>query len=312
MVVFFKVLFVQFNLSDYLGHTTFVTGPEKHCGKTTFMNRVFGLCSRAVSEGTHPGKPPAVLTVGYDGEARDYLSGARKPSVPVRTGDIFVTAERFLRSSGALPEILETVPGSTALGRIAVARAGRCGSVALVGPEGNSAVSWILGFLSMENLADTVLIDGAINRITQVSGIPGSSFVYVLRIDRVNQGKSMERMQRIAALAGLPVYGGHGDGKKSGSVAFVEGALTAQTLAAVPPSADAIVIDDFTKVFLEAGELNALLRSKRVLVRTPIDFRGFAISCRGLDDGEFLRMLPGETMAGKTIQNLYRDIGALA
>ncbi len=303
---------MQFNLSDYLGRTTFVTGPEKHCGKTTFMNRVFGLCSRAVSEGAYPGKPPAVMTVGYDGEARDYLSGARKPAVPVRVGDIFVTAERFLRSSAVLPEIIETVPGSTALGKIAVARAGRAGNVALVGPEGNSSVSWILELLASEKLADTVLVDGAINRITQVAGIPGAAFVYVLRIDRVNLRKSVERMQRIAALAGLPVYDIHGDAVLEGNLAFLEGALTSQSLATVPASATTLVIDDFTKIFLDAGELAALLRSKRLLVRASIEFHGFAISCRGLEDDEFLRKLPDAAIAVRTVANLYHDAGAFA
>jgi|GEM_PF-4358029 len=64
---------------DFLGRVTFVTGPEKHCGKTTFMNRAAEIARRGARAAGLPG--PALLTVGYDGEARDFLSGARKPAL---------------------------------------------------------------------------------------------------------------------------------------------------------------------------------------------------------------------------------------
>jgi len=87
---------------DFLGRVTFVTGAEKHCGKTTFMNRAAQLARRGAAAEGRPG--PALLTVGYDGEARDFLSGARKPAVPVAAGDIIVTTERFAKP--CCPEIL--------------------------------------------------------------------------------------------------------------------------------------------------------------------------------------------------------------
>ena len=119
---------------DFLGRVTFVTGPEKHCGKTTFLNRALSLARAA-------GERPAFLSIGYDGEARDSLSAARKPSVPVSPGDVVVSAERFLRDSRILPEILEALSGSSAFGRICVARARRPGRLVLVGPEGNEGVA---------------------------------------------------------------------------------------------------------------------------------------------------------------------------
>ena len=174
----------------YPGTVMFISGPEKHCGKTTFMNRAMLLARRGT---TMAGKaPPAVMTVGYDGEVRDYLTGVRKPAVPISCGDVFVTAERFLRQSGTCPEILDVAPGAGVLGRLCIARASRDGVVALVGPEGNKAVAWILESLVEGGLADTVLVDGAINRITQAASRSSARFVYVLRVDRAGLHRAVE------------------------------------------------------------------------------------------------------------------------
>jgi hypothetical protein len=147
------------------------------------------------------------MTVGYDGEARDFLTGVRKPAVPVCCGDVFVTAERFLRQSGTCPEILDVAPGVGALGRLCIARASRDGVVALVGPEGNKAVAWILETLVDGGLADTVLVDGAINRITQAASRKAARFVYVLRVDRAGLRRAWTGFAASVALMALPVAG---------------------------------------------------------------------------------------------------------
>ncbi|HPE37582.1 MAG TPA: hypothetical protein PK625_10535 [Spirochaetales bacterium] len=269
---------------DFLGSVTFITGPEKNCGKTTFMNRAAELARRASRE--RGLRAPAILTVGYDGETRDFLSGARKPSVTVDARDVFVTAERFLRSGGAAPEILDLVPGSTALGRLAVARATRRGTVALIGPEGNAAVDWTIARVVDGGLADTVFVDGAINRVTQVAGRPGAKLVYVMRVDRATLSRSGAQARRLAALVGLPVAEPGAPG-----VLEFEGALTADEAGRLPRQTDAVSVADFTKVFLDASELAAFTRTRALYVRRPVDFAGFSVSLRGVAQAEFLAEL---------------------
>lgn len=301
---------------DFVGRVTFVTGPEKHCGKTTFMNRAAALARRGARESGR--SAPALLTVGYDGEARDFLSGARKPAVPVEPGDLVVTTERFARPCS--PEILDALPGSTALGRLCVARAGRPATVALVGPEGNSLVAWAVRRILDDGLADTVLVDGAINRVTQAASIDGARFVYALRVDAAGLERSVSRVRRMAALAGLPLAAagspagrddgrGHGDGHcddSRGRVA-VSGALTAETAARLPPSAEEVVVDDFTKVFLSDAELAAFTRGRRLLVARRVEFGGFVVACRGLSDDAFLERLADDSIAAAVAFNPYEE-----
>ncbi|HRW24788.1 MAG TPA: hypothetical protein P5298_10290 [Spirochaetia bacterium] len=291
---------------DFVGRVTFVTGPEKHCGKTTFMNRAAALARRGARESGRAA--PALLTVGYDGEARDFLSGARKPAVPVEPGDLVVTTERFARPCS--PEILDALPGSTALGRLCVARAGRPATVALVGPEGNSLVAWAVRRILDDGLADTVLVDGAINRVTQAASIDGARFVYAVRVDAAGLDRSVSRVRRMAALAGLPLASadapaGGGEGA-CGSVA-VSGALTAETAARLPPSAEEVVVDDFTKVFLSDAELAAFTRGRRLLVARRVEFGGFVVACRGLSDDAFLERLADDSIAAAVAFNPYEE-----
>lgn len=281
---------------DFLGRVTFVTGPEKHCGKTTFMNRAAELARRGARASGLPG--PALLTAGYDGESRDFLSGAHKPAVPVSTGDIILTTERFARP--CFPEIIDVLPGHTALGQLCIARARRVSVVALVGPDGNSQIAWAIDRIVAEGLTDTVLVDGAINRITQVASIGSARFVYVLRVDRGTLGQALARVRRIGTLIGLPLAA-----ETSSGTFWLDDALTAETAARLPTGAREVVVEDLTKVFLGDSELRAFIRERTLQVRRRISFGGFVVSCRGLRDGEFLGALDDERLAGMIAFNPY-------
>lgn len=277
------------------GRTLFAAGPGKDAGKTTFLVRAAALARRAAAEAGL--KPPALLSVGYDGEARDFLSGARKPSVPVEPGDVYVTAERFLRQGGASPEILEAAPGRSALGRLCVARATRAGRAALVGPEGNGIIAELLSLILDGGLASTALVDGSVNRITQVASRRDALMAYAQRIDRGNLDASLDAMRRIALLMGLPLAGAAGEGaapEAPEAAAFeLDGALTVAVAATLPKEARAVIAGDFTKIFLDYRALLAFMRTRRLYVRTRPEFAGFIAVTRGLPDEAILGRLSG-------------------
>lgn len=292
---------------SWLGRTLFAAGPGKDAGKTTFLVRAAVLARRAAAEAGL--KPPALLSVGYDGEARDFLSGARKPSVPVEAGDVYVTAERFLRQGGASPEILEAAPGRSALGRLCVARATRSGRAALVGPEGNGIVAELLSIILDGGLASTALVDGSVNRITQIASRRDALMAYALRIDRGNLDSSLDAMRRVALLLGLPLAG-DAEAADGHPAAFeLDGALTAAGAAALPKEARAVIVGDFTKVFLDYRALLAFLRTRSLLARSRPYFAGFVAVTRGLRDEAVLGRLRGAdepTLGGRALADWMR------
>lgn len=305
---------MRLDVRDFLGRVTFITGPGKDCGKTTLLNACLALAREA-------GDRPAFFGIGFDGEARDSLSGLRKPRIEARPGEVFVTAEPYLRASRCLPEILDVLPGSTALGRLAIARAHRPGAVTLVGPERNELASWALSRIHDEGWARTVLVDGAINRITQVAAFGGARFVFSVRVSPSDLERQARRLRLVSTLLGLPPFvdgdgqrgdgraggagGDHATGGLPGSAYFLDGPLTRESAERVPREAATVVVEDFTKVFLDGQELAAFRRGRTLAVRNKVDFGGFIVVLRDLGEEAFRLAVADEAVMGQVSFNPY-------
>jgi len=142
----------------------FMVGTGKNAGKTTALN--------AVLEHLDPATV-GLVSVGVDGEATDALTGGEKPPVRAGRGALICTTEGACAMGEALLRIEESLPLTTALGPLVVARVLRQGGVLLVGPETNHQVREVVGRLKARG-ATRVLVDGAFDRRTQLFG-PGSS-----------------------------------------------------------------------------------------------------------------------------------------
>jgi hypothetical protein len=274
-------------VKDFRGRVTFITGPEKDCGKTTLLNACLALLRGAGEGGL------AFMGVGFDGEARDALSGLRKPRIEARAGEVFVTAEAYLRATRCLPEVLDVLPGSTALGRLAIARAGRAGAVTIVGPERNDYAAWAISRIREEAWAGTVLVDGAINRITQVAAFGGARFMFSLRASPADLERQARRVRHVAALQRLPSLSGLAAGPVE-PVFELEGPLTQESAGRIPAGTATVVVEDFTKVFLDGQGLGAFLRDRALVLREKADFGGFIVVLRDLSREAFRKALADE------------------
>lgn len=268
---------------DFLGRVTFITGPGKACGKTSLLKSSLALL-RAEGEAC------AFLAVGFEGEGRDVLSGQGRPKLGVRAGEVFLSSLPYLASSTCLPEILEVLPGSTALGRLALARAGRAGPVTLVGPERNEYAALAISLIKEEAWARTILVDGAMNRITQVAAFPGASFLFSLRVGPGDLARQVASIHLLESLLDLPLLAGPREG-----VLDLEGPLTPATVHGLGESVLAVSVEDFTKVFLDLPALTVFTRRRELFVRRAIPSLGYSVVLRGLKRRDFLKALgPGK------------------
>ena len=280
--------------ADLSGRVTFITGPEKGSGKTTLLNYSLALLRAA-------GEAPAFLSVGFDGEASE--ADERATRIDCRSGEVFVSAERFLRKASCLPELLEALPGSTALGRLAVVRARRDGQAVLVGPERNEYSAFAIDAIRAGQWARTILVDGAMNRITQVSSFRGARFYFAARVSPGDLDRNVRAMARMCLLARLPEAG---EGGLPEPAFRLSGPLTEQTLARVPRDARTIVIEDFTKVFLDPQSLSALSSARALAVEQGIGFGGFVVSLRDVSRERFAKAL--RAIADRLSPTACRDI----
>ncbi len=278
--------------SELSGRVTFVTGPNRGSGKTAFLNYALGLLRRS-------GEMPAFLSVGLDGEASTSGQASQIPCMP---GELFLSVERFLRLSGCEPEIVAVLPGSGPLGRLAVARARRPGLAVLVGPEGNELAAQAIAVMRDELGATSVLVDGAMNRITQVSAFSGARFYFVLGAGPGEVESVVRSMRRLRVLASLPELG---DNAKGTPARFIHGPLTGLTLSQMGDGIGTIVVEDFTKVFLGWEALGALLRVSSLAVQHALDFGGFVLRLRDVERAAFAAALNDPELESMVVYNPY-------
>ena len=292
-------------LQGIAGAVTAVTGFEKGSGKTTFLNLALPLARQA--------GPVAVFTIGVDGALKACESGVSVPEIRVEPGDIVLTTEAFARASGARFEVLETLPGRSALGRLMVGRTLRGGSITLVGSEHFSQLAELIGRVRQEGWAASVLVDGAVNRITQVCALGEVQFVFTVRADRANLAKVAARIRALTALSTLPVeapelaapeLAAPGPAAPELSSHRLEGPVTTESLKELPQGTQGVTVEDFTKFFLEPSELFRALERYRFSVRKAFALLCFSVTLRDLTREAFLQAV-GPAAGARILFNPY-------
>jgi len=247
---------MKIDWSKFRARTTFVVGPDKNVGKTTFLNlalkRVRGL-----------GYRPAYLSVGVDGESFDQITGARKPSIVAAPRDFLATAESALERSPVSLSVIRTFPARTVLGRLVLGKVERGGALELIGPETNRQLTAILASIGSETDSDATFVDGAANRVTPVSVASDACFVYTVIVRQANVQRVARELLRLSRLDRLPVL----NTAPPAAATVLNGALTSGKLAAIMAAHGPVVVEDFTKVFLTGPELAGLCRARELFVR---------------------------------------------
>jgi len=256
-------------LEGIQGAVTAVTGFEKGSGKTTFLNASLPHARLA--------GPVAVFTIGMDGALKAGDGGSRAGEIRVEEGDVVLTTEAFARASSARFEVLEAVPGRTSMGRLLLGRAVRGGSVTLVGAEHFSTLASLVTRVREEGWVRSVLVDGAVSRLTQISALGDVGFVFTLRADASNLERACAKVRALSVLAALPE-----EPEPGPEILRLEGPLTAEVLRGLPPEVPGLSLEDFTKNFLEPADLHRLLERTPCSVRRGFRLVAFAVALRGV------------------------------
>lgn len=273
------------------GRVTAVTGFEKGSGKTTFLAALLPSARRS--------GPVLIATIGVDGRLKAQEAG-RAAALPVEPGDVVLTTDAFARAASARLEVLEALPGRTVLGRSLLGRVVRGGEVTLAGAEHFSALAHLLALARAEGWARTALVDGAVNRITQVSALGEVQFVFTARVDPANLRRVSDRLKALVALADLPVLPEPDPGAHR-----LEGPLTPETRERLPRDLAGLSLEDFTKVFLEPADLLRLLERVPCSVRRSFPLRGISAALRDLSPEAFEQAI-GPAVAARLLPDPCR------
>ena len=157
-----------FELADASGaQTLFVVGTGKNVGKTVTARAIYQAAVASL-------RRVGVASVGRDGEAADVADGAPKPRLFLHSGTFFATARDVLPASPAV-EYVEDSSLQTATGKLVYARVAAGAHFELVGPPSASGVREAVAVL--QSHCETVVVDGAIDRVAALAGVAGAIVV---------------------------------------------------------------------------------------------------------------------------------------
>jgi hypothetical protein len=265
-------------LDSLQGRTTVFTGFGKGSGKTTALQFALAEARKAGSV--------AVFTIGYS------VSGGKAQTMQIAPGDIVITTVALARATSASLNIIEAMPGRSAIGHLCIGRAVRTGEVALVGPEHFSQLTWAIDFVRENNLAKTVLVDGAGARITHAGALQGAQIVYCACVDAANFQRVAANIEMIAKLADLPVDDPSESASLGRSKLDIEGPLTASALDAVPEGIEQLSIETFSDCFLDPASFARASQRYKIAVRRRVPLLGFSVALKNVEREAFLNAVP--------------------
>jgi hypothetical protein len=277
------------------GRVTVFAGAGKACGKTA------ALC--ALAPIAQERGPVALFTIGFDGAQTRSAAGPGAPAAAVRArpGDVAITTVPLARASEARLEVIETLPGRSAIGRLCVCRAVRAGAVALVGPEHFGQLASAIAMVRSERLAESVLVDGAAGRLTQTASLPDAQFVYCARADAANCRRVAGEVEMMAGLVDLDVDA-VGGGSDAGTLRL-EGPLTARVLDGLAKEVTHVSMGSLGDCFLDAPSFGRMVRRVRLTVRRRVPLLAFAVALKDVKPDGFLAHAP--SAAGRAVFDLY-------
>jgi hypothetical protein len=132
-----------------------------------------------------------------------------------------------------------------------------------------------------------------VDRLTQVASLPGAGFVHVVRADPTRLEMARDAMRLQHALAAVPPA----EGLAEDGTAVLGGALTRSRLAALPATTRALVLEDFTKVFLSWREWQAAARRLDIRFQKHWDLLFFCVVLSDLTREHFTSGLAPDLQA---------------
>jgi hypothetical protein len=277
--------------------TTFVMGGGKNAGKTTFLNLAAKFLRRKGSVG--------LVSIGVDGEGRDLVFGTPKPLIPVEQGDVIVTTDAALGASGGLFRVLDVFPVKTALGKLVLAQVLRGDFVELVGPETNSQLSHCLERLQSSGVR-SILVDGAVNRMTQVSASLNAGVVDVMRVNPSTKLSAEERLRFLSFVSEIPALPSEYVGKSLPSGWWdVDGALTPGKWNALKTLPETVVVPHFASLFLDSRQLAKL--PCKIFVRKRFELRAVVLNAWDVDEVAFVQRCASLSIHSRVWINPYKE-----
>ena len=284
--------------NQLINKTTFLVGNKKNAGKTTFLNYAL----KKVREVVHP----AFFTIGIDGEENDLIFNTPKPKIYTEIGDFVVTSDLMIHKSDAQFEIIHVFPYKTVLGRLILVKTIRSGTIELVGSEDNSQLAEIVHYLKTHEHINTIIIDGAASRTTQVASVKNSCFYYIVKLDQKTINSDINKLKTISLINKFKIID-RLDDIENKTIFEIKGAFTETKLSEIPKNCNVLLLQDFTKIFLDYSELVNLTKKLEIAFKISYKLVSFVIILKDVSKEDFREIIDKHNIKESILFNRYEQ-----
>jgi len=249
----------------------------------------------------------AYFSIGIDGEKTDEIYSNLKPRIKASAGDFFLY-NPFFSSPKASIKIINSYEN----GHLVLAETIRSGFVEIHGPSGNYKLEEIVSDLRKFG-AETVIVDGAFDRLTQVAAVPRAKVFYVCHVSKENLNETAMRISLLFSLSKTPCIKeniSYFDFTSSSPILkreifFLPGALTFNKANNIPKEAKKVILEDLTKVFVDYNYWEALKKEKEIYFATSIGLTAFVVNLYNIGREAFEERLKDKEILTRMIYNPY-------
>ncbi|MEF3279628.1 MAG: hypothetical protein K6357_01490 [Elusimicrobiota bacterium] len=288
--------------NNHKGKVVFITGFQKNCGKTTFLNY---LLSKYTSK-----DKIFCASIGVDAVKSDFLNPVPKPLLKMKKNWQFITNTAFLKYISTSYEIVDLLDFDVMGGKSVVISLKSDSSVMLSSVGTNSQIFDIIN--QKKNIFDNIFIDGAFDRITQISSFSDGEFYYVFKVEPSNIEAVKEKINFFESVMDVEISKENMDFIESmkedytvyNDTIFLKGALTYSKLQSLDKNAKKIILSDFTKVFLNFNDFIKIKRKYRIFFIKKFKFCGYVINLYDISIDQFEKNFDKKT-AQRFIYNPY-------
>ena len=93
---------------------------------------------------------------------------------------------------------------------------------------------------------------------------------------------------------------------KDDSVFYMSGAFTKSKLQLVPDGTTTIVVDDFTKLFLQLRDLRMVLKKYEIRFKYKFEFLHYIVNLYNFEKAEFIKQLNNKEIEDFVIYNPFK------
>ena len=234
----------------------FVAGIGRDVGKTTALRAIYAAACKS-------GMQTGLASIGREGGATLESDVRSKPRLWLHPQTVFVTARGSLARTPAA-EILKLSRLQSPAGALLYARVASSAFYELVGPPTASGVREIVGELAA--LSETVMVDGAVDRVAALAGSGGAVIVACGAAAAKTMQEAVDEIAALVARLRVPRFDSHAPAIE------LEGALTPSQAASFMAAHERrqIVVHDPTQIALSGRAGSRALAQLNIRCRRPL------------------------------------------